>query len=206
MENPIEKLLDEKTTAEERESLLSTLSPEQMVEYKTKAREAFEAELAKASAARKEKARVDALIAEKNQEIEKVNQTTSQFRSEQVAKAKDRLIAELKPSAEKLPEIEAMFSKLDSGKVDADLIYQDMKKAFVAVDPDSFLAAQNVAGAAAAAAAAATTAAAGSSSAAPSGMEPKKFSEQTTAFAQQIGATEEQAQRIMKDGGRRVLE
>lgn len=205
--NPIEKLLDENTPAEEKEQIKSTLTPEQMTEYATKAKAIFEDNLAKAAASRKEKARIETLIEEKNKEVSKVNETMSQFRSEQILKARQRLVEDFGITDEaKVKSIEETFSKLDSGKVDSELIYQDMMKAFAAVDAPAFVESQKKVQEMKAKAAAATAASAAGTSAPPLDNEPPKFTPEVTEIAKTSGISEEAAKRIAEQGYKRTLE
>lgn len=72
---------------------------------------------------------------EDDEDPEKENQVLTQFRSEQVLKAKNRLINDPRfplTEAEK-SELDKVFSRIDSGKVDADLILEDYMAAYAVV-------------------------------------------------------------------------
>lgn len=63
----------------------------------------------------------------------------AQFRTEQVEKAKKKFLSTVNLSDEEKEAVEEKFSKLDSGKLDADLIYEDYVSAFAAANPSKFL-------------------------------------------------------------------
>lgn len=206
MDISIEKLLDDKVSSEEKEAIKATLTPDQQVEFAKEAKKVFEATLAQAAGARKEKNRVDELIEEKNKELGKVNETMDKFRGEQVDKAKARIVEKYKLDGDDLKVFEETFAKLDSGKVDADLIYQDALKAFVATKPEAFLAAQQSEADMAKAAAEATAREAQGKSAPPAGSEPPKYSQEVTDFAKKANISEADAAAFQVNGGRRILE
>ncbi len=65
------------------------------------------------------------------------------FRGEQVTKARNKIISELGiTDADQLKKLDEEFAKEDSGKMDADFIIEDFKKAFVKINPDAFIAAK----------------------------------------------------------------
>jgi hypothetical protein len=75
----------------------------------------------------------------------KSKETMTQFREEQVEKARAKLFSNPRfvlTDVERLAFDEA-FKRLDTGKVDSDLILVDLKKAYVATKPDSFIAAED---------------------------------------------------------------
>ena len=66
------------------------------------------------------------------------------FRREQITKAQDRFFKEFGYDDFKLKdELMANFEKYDSGSLDADLIYRDMKRAHVAMNPDKYIDIEN---------------------------------------------------------------
>ncbi len=82
-------------------------------------------------------------LEDKKKELEGDKNTVSQFRSEQVQKAKARLLSDPKfplTDAEKV-SFDELFAKLDSGKVDADLIFQDLTRTYAALKSDSLISA-----------------------------------------------------------------
>jgi len=204
MDDSIEKILDESTSEEERKVLVEALSPEEKVSLAKKADKIFADSMAKAAAGRKEKNRVDELIKQKTEEVGKVNETMSQFRTEQVEKAKSRIKTEFDLDDAALKSVDEMFVRVDSGKVDVELIYQDYKAAYVATNSDTFLAAQQTGKDMEARAAAANANAAGSQSAPPPGKEPQKYSDEAVALAKAAGITEEQAEAQVTGGMKRV--
>ena len=130
------------------------------------------------------------------------NPVMSQFREEQKQKAEKKFY-EKYPTADKTA-ITDMFKKLDSGKVDADLIYADYEAAFAAVNKDATLKAFDTQNEMEANAARANEAAAGAGSSGPSGGQPKKFSDATQKLAKEAGITPEAAHKVATEGMTRV--
>lgn len=105
------------------------------------AREEKAKELAAVSGLRKAKAD----LVDKTGEAKQNEAVESQKRArlEQVDKAKKLFIAKYGPDEKQIALIEEEFKKEDSGKFDAELIVEDFKKAFVKIDPDSFIKAKS---------------------------------------------------------------
>lgn len=131
----------------------------------------------------------------------------TQFRTEQVEKAKTRLFSEVKLTEEEKTVVLEKFGLLDSGKVDADFIYQDLLSAFAASNPTKFLTLSKAQEQSEQEAADETERQAGSGgSAAPAGQEPKKFSDEAMALAKKAGITPEAAQKQVTGGMTRIFE
>lgn len=112
---------------------LSQLSDEQKAELKKKADEELASTLEKIKALRQEKNRVVEKTKESEQEFQK------KFRDEQIAKATARFSADFSLSQEESAAILESFAKVDSGALDADLIYGDLKKAFALANVDTLI-------------------------------------------------------------------
>lgn len=159
--------------------------------------------LGEVTALRKEKTRLADLTSKQGEDFQK------QVRSEQVDKASAKIAAEFGLSPEEVAKVRETFTKVDTGKVDADLIYEDMKRAYVVVNADSLIqakkdkeqfeknAAEFNSGAAAG----------GSSNGGGSGSGDKQYSQEVHDMVKEAGKrgvqlTLEQAERGMKSGTR----
>lgn len=101
-------------------------------------------EAKRAEADRVEKLKVEATAIEdriRNAKEEKSpeNPQMTQFRSEQVEKARQRLFSTVKLTEEEKVVVDEKFKRLDTGKLDADFIYQDYLSAFAAANPTKHL-------------------------------------------------------------------
>lgn len=112
---------------------LSKLSDEQKIELKKKADEELAETLEKIKALRQEKNRVIEKTKENEQEFQK------KFRDEQIAKATAKFSTDFSLSQEESSAILESFAKVDSGALDADLIYVDLKKAFALANVDTLI-------------------------------------------------------------------
>lgn len=99
-----------------------------------------DAELAKVTALRKEKQRLDTVPPEK-----KEDPVQNQLREENVHLAKEEFFAnpKFKLSDEERVQFEAEFKKLDTGKIAPKLIIADLRKAFVSVKSEALLDSQD---------------------------------------------------------------
>lgn len=120
--------------------LIKDFTPEQKIELDrethTIIKEAKDKELNELTALRKEKARVQALTDTATKDIQE------KIRAEQIDKAKAKLVEEFKLKPEDTAKIDEAFKVVDSGKMDADLILVDMRKAFALANSDSLIKAQ----------------------------------------------------------------
>jgi HD superfamily phosphohydrolase len=169
-------------------------------------------EKAKAEEAEKlrleEEAKLEALRKEREAEEGKLNSTkesVNQFRTEQISKAKVKFFEDYHIPAEEQSKYEDMFKKVDSNKVDPELIYKDFEVAHVALNPEAFLQAKKEREEMEKNAALANQGAAGSQSTPPSGNEKKVFSEKDESLAKNAGITNEAAKKINEQGFHRIL-
>ena len=133
------------------------------------------------------------------------DETMSQFRNEQVTKAKNRLKAEYSLTDEQLAEVVTHFEKIDSGKVDADNIYVELKGSYAFLNSDSVLqAAADKKKREEEAAAAEAEAAGGAAGGEPAGSQPPKFSDEVKSLAKEAGITPEAAKKVAEEGTSRV--
>lgn len=112
---------------------LTQLSDEQKAELKAKADQEIAETLEKLKGLRAEKNRVTEKVKEGESEF------NQRFRGEQLEKAKNKFIADFNLSDTERASVEESFSKIDSGAIDADLIYGDFKKAFALSNVDSLI-------------------------------------------------------------------
>lgn len=68
---------------------------------------------------------------------------SEQFRKEQVEKAASRLFSQFSIPEDKKQSILDTFKKIDSGKIDSDLIFNDLKIAYAATNADTLIDAEN---------------------------------------------------------------
>ena len=171
---------------------------------------AKKAVLEEVTALRKEKNRVNDLANKKPDDPKpEINDQQKQFRSEQVIKAKNRLMSEFGLKPEEMTKVEEAFKTIDSGKIDSDFIFADLKKAYVTVNPDIFIdAKRNVENFQRNAVDALADAANGGGSGA-GGNEGKKYSDKAMAWAKEakkqgIELTAEQAESTLEKGLKRT--
>lgn len=138
------KIIEKALKGEDYSADTVDFTPEQKtalgVEILNAADAAAKAELAKVNGLRQEGQRI---IAKTEEEKKKGEQTfTDKLRDEQIQKAKTRFYSDkaFPITEEQKVLLDAEFKRLDTGKIDADLIFNDLKKAYVAVNADTFLA------------------------------------------------------------------
>lgn len=132
--------------------------------------------------------------------------TMSQFRKEQVDKAVNRLKSEFNLTDEQVTEVVAHFGKIDSGKVDADNIFVELKGSYAFLNSDTVLQAAADKQAREKAAADEEAAAAGGAQGEPSGSQPPKYSDDTKKLAKDANISLEAAQKVATEGTKRVFE
>lgn len=134
--------------------------------------------------------------------------TMNQFRQEQVDKAKAKFRSEHSDMTEdQLTEVFTQFERLDTGKVDADNIYSEIRGAYAFVNRDNVLgAAEEKQKREREAAEAEAEAAAGAGGGEPGGSAAPKVSPETKKLAETAGISEEAADTIQKEGMTRVRE
>jgi len=138
--------------------------------------------------------------------VKKARESQDQFRLEQITKARDKFFAEYKIPAELQNSYEDTFNKLDSGKVDPDLIFQDFVAVYAAKNSSSLLQAQkekeemekN-------AALNDASAAAGNGSQLKVGKDGKEYPKQVLDIAKESGITPEAASKIYTEGYSRLI-
>jgi len=135
----------------------------------------------------------------------KLDPAMQQFRSEQVFKAKTKLLSSVKLTDEEMRVVEEKFSRLDTGKLDADLIYVDYVSAVAAANPEKYLMLTNKQQAAEQAAAEEEQrqAASGGGSSGGGG-DDKKYSDEVKKLSKDAGISLEAAQKQITQGNKRV--
>lgn len=194
---------------------IEELSDEELSEFRKQARELAEKEKSEVTglreAKRAETERVERLKKEaedvegqtnKNKEdLEKGKNEVSQFRSEQILKAKERFLESFPDAKEKIDLIDEKFSRLDSGKIDSDFIYSDFVSAYAASDPEGYLSARQKAEDLKKGAENINAGSAGYSSSKPAdGSGEKKYDERTIQVAKEAGISEDAAEKVLKEG------
>lgn len=170
-------------------------------ELKTQAEKDAEEAAKKAEDAKKA---AEAAAGGGNQPPAKPDETMSQFRKEQKDKAIARLKSDLSLTDEQTTAVVEHFNKIDSGYVDADNIYNELKGAYAFINRDTVLAADAEKRKREEEAAAAEAEAAGGAQGEPSGSNPPKFSEPVKKLAQEAGITPEAAKKVAEEGTERV--
>lgn len=208
---------------------LSELNDEELTEFRTKASDLAEQakgevtglrEAKRAETERVEKLKKEAEELEKargkteeekkkaEEELNKGKEDISQFRTEQIEKAKEKFFAQFPDAKEKEEEISQKFERLDSGKIDSDFILKDFVSAYAATDPDGYLSAREKANQLAKNAEEFNKKGAGGnpSSSGEGGEGGKQYSESTKNLAKDAGISEESADKIEKEGMKRTLD
>lgn len=198
----------------------ANLEPQDLVTLRSKMADMAKEEFGKVNGFRQEKQRLETLVSERKAELDKMNppapaptnpapatdETMKQFREEQKQKAIKRLQTELGVSAEDLTKVQEVFAKLDSGKIDADHIYDELVGVYAFINKDALIAANTERLQREANAAAETAAQAGGAQGAPLGSNPPKYAPEVTAFAKKAGISEDAAQRLATQGTKRVYQ
>lgn len=135
------------------------------------------------------------------------NPEMTQFRSEQIEKAKNRLFSEMSFSEEEKKVILEKFERLDSGKLDSDFIYLDLVSALAAANPEKFLTLKKKADEEERIAQEEIERqASGEGGNPPQEGEKKVFSDEVIALSKKAGITNEAAQKQIDSGMSRTLE
>lgn len=207
MEDFVKKVLDGEVTDEELTAFKDKLSQEGKKEleaslaFRDKRKDEEGKSVAEAERLSKLKAEADAEEARLNT----ARGENSQFRTEQITKAKAKFFAEYKVPAEKQAEYEAEFGNLDSGKMDPDLIYKDFERTHVSLNSDVYLEAERKQRDMERSAGDFNANGAGTHHAAPGGNEPPKFSEIAKKIAHDSEISEEAAAKIESEGYSRTI-
>lgn len=208
MEDFVKKVLAGEITDEELNAFKSKLSEEGKKEldsslaFRDKRRD--EEGKSKIEEERLAKLKLDA-----DAEEARLNQTrgeNSQFRAEQITKAKAKFFETYKVPAEKQAEYEEGFKGMDTGKMDPELIFKDFERTHVALNSDTYLAAERKQREMERSAEDFNAGGAGSYQHAPTGNESPKFSEVAKKIANDSNITEEAAAKIEKEGYVRMIE
>lgn len=129
----------------------------------------------------------------------------SQFRAEQIQKAKNKFFTDYNVPAEQQEEYNQKFERFDSGKVDPDLIYDDFVGVYAALNKDVLLKSHKEAEEMRKNADLKNAGDAGSQATPPSGDEPPKFSDAAMKLSKEAGISPEAAERQVKEGRTRYL-
>lgn len=171
-------------------------------------REAKRAEADKVAKLKDEVDKAEKLISEAKVAKESLDASKgqiTQFRQEQIEKAKQKFYSSFTVSDEDKAKVEENFKRLDSGKVDADLIFKDFVSSYAASNPEGYIEAKKKLADMEKGAYNANAQGAGNHQSSPGGGDPKKFDESTVKIAQQAGITPEAADKVLKEGLQRKL-
>lgn len=220
------KVTNGELSGEELTNTVSGLEVEQQTELRKKLAEETTKTMTEMSGIRKEKQRVEELLKQRQEELDKEppkkleeepapspapapqDDFTKQFRNEQKEKAVRKFKSEFGISDEEWEtKYRSEFESKDSGKMDADNIYDDIVGVYAFVNKDKLVQADKERQAREAAAAAETAQSAGGPQGAPNdGNEPPKYSEAAQSLAKQAGISEEAAERQITQGTKRVYQ
>lgn len=111
------------------------------LEIRNAAEASSKEELDKVAALRKEKQRLEEKPLEppKKPDVPPADDKMKQFRDEQVIKAKGLFFTQFKLDDAQKAALEAEFTRLDTGKMDADLILGDLKRAYAVINADALI-------------------------------------------------------------------
>ena len=214
----IEKATKGEIETDELKTKLEEFSDEEKLQFSSLAKEQSESILSEFSGLTKEKQRRLQQLEDLGNQAQPSQQTPqeggesnqgenplNQFREEQVLKAKSRLKEQFGLSDEDVAKVEEKFGQVDSGKVDADLIYEDFVGAYAFVNKDSLLSAQQKNEEMQQSAVEATVSAAGSTSNQPSNdANEQEYPEEAKQLAKDAGISEDAALKQLQGGMRRT--
>jgi hypothetical protein len=111
---------------------------------KTIAKEDADKELARAIALRAERSRVETQTTEAQDKIasEIRGKITSEMRTEQITKAENRLTKDFNLTPEDAVKVKEAFKNVDTGKQDAEFIYNDLQRAYAIAFSDRLIQAE----------------------------------------------------------------
>lgn len=202
-EEILDKAKTENLSKEELTAMVEDLTPDEQIKFRNLASQEAKETLSQMTALRAEKNRVESKI--KEAEPQEPTSTTpdpmAKFREEQLLKAEIKFKQDFKLSDDDFAKIKDQFGRVDSGRIDADLIYKDFVGAYAFVNSESLLAAQQKQESMETGAVQATMAAAGTFSGDPaSGQGTKEFSPEVKAFAEEAGIPVEAADQYLNEG------
>lgn len=217
-------------SGEDLTNVVNELDVDKQAELRQKFAEATQQTVGEMTATRKEKKRVEDLLAKRQEELDKQKPETppetppenppaqqppqnesdgfaQQFREEQKGKAIKKFVDDFGLSEGEQEKILAQFEKMDSGKMDADNIYDDLVGVYAFLNRDTLVKADQERKAREAAAEAEAAQAAGGPGGAPNdGNKPPKYSEAAQNLAKQANISEEAAERQLTQGTKRVFQ
>lgn len=213
------KVTNGELSGEELTNTVSSLEIDQQAELRKKLADETTKTMTEMSGIRKEKQRVEDLLKQRQEELDKEppkkevqpvstqsDDFSKQFRQEQKQKAISKFKSEFGISEEEwMNKYHSEFESKDSGKLDADNIYEDIVGVYAFVNKDTLVQADRERQAREAAAAAEVANAAGGATGAPNdGNEPPKYSDAATSLAKKANISEEAAEKQVTQGTKRV--
>lgn len=208
-------------SGEELTNAVSGLEVDQQAELRKKFADETAKTMTEMSGIRKEKQRVEDLLRQRQEELDKDGNPPPspspapapaanddfavRFREEQKQKAVNKFTADYNLNDDEKSKILETFEKMDSGKMDAENIYDDLVGVYAFVNKDRLVEADKERKAREAAAAAEVAQAAGGAQGAPNdGNQPPKYSEEVMKLAQAAGISPEAAKKDLEMGAKRV--
>lgn len=197
---------------------LETLTTEELPEYRKFAESAIVVEEGKVAGFREAKRAEEKRVQDAKDEADRLEASNKAktpvtlspemkvFRDEQIEKAKLKLFSNVTLTEEEKTQVLEKFSKLDSGKMDADFIYKDLVSSVAATQPDRFLELHQDSETRKRNAVEETQRQTESGGVAPlTDEEKKKFTSEALELATYAGITPEQATRQIANGGKRII-
>jgi hypothetical protein len=202
-EEILEKAKTESLSKEELTAMVSDLAPDEQIKFRNLAANEAKETLSQMTALRAEKNRVETKIkdAEPQTPPTPAPDPMAKFREEQLLKAEIKFKHDFKLSDDEFTQIKDQFGRVDSGRIDADLIYKDFVGAYAFVNSEALIATQQKQSEMQQGATQATIAAAGTFSGDPaSGQGTKEYSPEVKALAEQAGIPVEVAAQYLDEG------
>ena len=220
------KVSEGELSGEELTKAVNELEVDQQIALKNKFTEEATKVMGEMTGVRKEKQRVEALLKQRQEELEKAGEKpepqtpepapaqppkddfAAKFREEQKQKAIRKFVTDFGIGDDEKSKLLEQFEKMDSGKMDAEYIYEDLVGVYAFVNKDKLVEAEKERKAREATAAEeAAKAAGGASGQSPNnGNEPPKYSEATRQLAKSAGISEEAADKQVNQGTKRVYQ
>lgn len=187
------------------ETKLDELEEAQVPEYYKYAREKADAEQSRVTGLREARRSLEGKVEETTEKNKAEEQEMSQFRKEQVEKARRKLVEQFGLTEEEEQTVMSTFSRLDSKRVDADLIFEDMQSALAASQSKNFVSLYKEDREARRKAEAEAAAQMAGGSGAGESQTKSKVDPKVKAFAEEKGLSIEDAQDILSGNTRRIF-
>lgn len=186
------------------EATLDQLEETQVPEYYKYVKDKADEEQSRVAGLREARRSLEGKAEETTEKKKAEDEEMSQFRKEQVEKARRKLVEQFGLTEEEEQTVMSTFSRLDSKRVDADLIFEDMQSALAASQAKNFVSLykddKEARKKAEAEIAAQMAGGAGAGQSQESKVDPK-----VKAFADEKGLSVEDAQKILEGNTKRIF-